>query len=196
MNLEAIRDEARFRLGDDVKPYFWKDEWLNKAINEAEREACLRARLIEDNSSNVTSLDITTTEKRYELSPLIIDVLSIELVSRPGCEIAGWTLTDTELVLDKFPSTDDTLLMTVIRFPLADMENEADQPEIRSHHHLKLVDWVEFRARMVNDAETFNPVKAQESEAAFERSFGKRPDANVQRKTREKSGRVVRMAHF
>ena len=109
MKLKAIRQEARFRLDDEVRPYFWKDEWLDAAINEAEREACIRARLIEDNSSNVTSLDIVTTEKRYELSPLIIDVLAIEMASRPGCNIAGWTLTESERVLDNYPSSSDTL---------------------------------------------------------------------------------------
>lgn len=196
MNLAAIRDEARFRLGDETRPYFWKDEWLNDAINESEREACLRARLIEDKSSDVTGIDIVTTERRYELSPLIIDVLSVELASRPGCAIAGWTLTDTELVLDSYPSSNDTLLLTVIRLPLCSMENDSDKPEIRAHHHIGLVDWVAYRAYMVQDADTFNPVKAQEYAAAFELSFGRRPDANVQRKTRDKTGRVVRMNRF
>ena len=86
MKLKAIRQEARFRLDDEVRPYFWKDEWLDAAINEAEREACIRARLIEDNSSNVTSIDIVTTEKRYELSPLIIDVLQ-RATPRPDADV-------------------------------------------------------------------------------------------------------------
>ena len=196
MKLKAIRQEARFRLDDEVRPYFWKDEWLDAAINEAEREACIRARLIEDNSSNVTSNDIVTTEKRYELSPLIIDVLAIEMASRPGCNIAGWTLTESELVLDNYPSSSDTLLLTVVRLPLSDMCDDNAQPEIRDHHHEKLIDWVEYRAYMVQDADSFNPVKAQEYEAAFERSFGRRPDAGVQRKQRKKTGRVVRMNPF
>ena len=124
MNLSAFRDEARFRLKDEARPYFWKDEWLDGAINEAEREACLRARLIEDSSGVLTSIDLKTTDKRYDLDPRIIDVLGCELDSHRGSAFAGWTLTESELVLADYPSADDTLLMTVIRLPMEEMRQQ------------------------------------------------------------------------
>lgn len=196
MNLAAIREESRFRLQDNAAGKLWSDEWLDQAINEAEREACIRARLIEDKSSQLSSLDITTTEKRYELSPLILDVVSIELESNPGCEISGWTLTETELVFADYPKSDDVLLMTVIRLPANDMSRDSDEPEIRKHHHIRLVDWVEYRAYTVKDADGFAPGEADRALGRFEASFGKRQDANVQRKHRAKTGRVVRMNPF
>lgn len=195
MTLSELRQEVRFRLKDDAAPYFWSNDWINAAINEAVREACLRARLIEDASSSITSLDITTTEKRYDLSPLIIDILSAEYSAQPGQYLTGATLTESQFVLDEYPSADDTLLLTVIRFPLADMEDD-DAPEIRAHHHIHLVDWVEYRAYGVKDADGFDPDGAALAEARFERRFGKRPDAGVQRKQRDKGGRVVRMNPF
>ena len=196
MNLGTIRAEARFLLKDESKPPFWKDEWLDRAINEAEQEACIRARLIEDKSSTITSLDITTTEKRYKLDARIIDVLAIELECNPGVEISGWTLTESELLFDDYPKADGVLLMTIIRLPMNDMEAKSDEPEIRRHHHMRLLDWVEHRAYNVKDADSFAPGESEKALARFEISFGKRPDANVQRKHREKTGRIVRMASF
>lgn len=196
MNLGAIRDEARFRLRDKAVPPFWPNEWLNRAINEAEQEACIRARLIEDKSSVITSLDIVTTEKRYELDTRIIDVLAIELESNPGVEISGWTLTENEFLFADYPKADDVILMTVIRLPMNDMENDSDEPEIRKHHHMRLLDWVEHRAYNVKDADAFSPGESEKALIRFEISFGKRQDANVQRKHREKTGRVVRMNPF
>lgn len=196
MNLLAARTELRYRLGDKSVPPFWRNEWLDAAYNEAEREACERARLIEDKSSNLTSIDLSTTEKRYEIDPRILDVLCCELESNPGVEIGGWTLTESELVFADYPKSADVLLMTVIRLPLNDMADDEDEPEIRSHHHVRLLDWVLYRAYMVQDADTFNPVKAQEYQSLFEQSFGRRQDANVQRKHRAKTGRVVRMNPF
>ena len=196
MNLEDIRGESRKRLKDEVRPYFWSNEWLDQTINEAEREACIRARLIEDVSSNATSIDLVPGEKRYPLDPVVLDVLACELASRPGVRIDGWTLTETELVFESAPTSLDVLLMTVIRLPLEEMADDKDDPEIRSHHHIRLVDWVVHRAYEFPDAETFNPDGSAKALGAFEASFGRRPTANVQRKHREKTGRVVRMAHF
>lgn len=196
MNLLSMRTECRYRLGDKASPPFWTNEWLDSSYNEAERESCIRGRLITDVSSAITSLDLTTTEKRYELDSRIIDVLDCELEANPGVTITGWTLTESEIVFDDYPNANGVLLMTVIRLPLNDMSDDKDEPEIRSHHHVRLIDWILYRAYMVQDADTFNPVKAQEYLALFEQSFGRYQTANVQRKHREKHGRIVRMAEF
>lgn len=196
MNLVAIRSEARFRLKDEAKPYFWSDEWLDKAINEAEREACIRARLIEDASGALSSIDITAGETRYTLDERILDVLSCELESRPGSAFERWTLTDSDLVLADAPTADDVLLMTIIRLPMNDMEADDDKPEIRQHHHIRLIEWVLYRAYSIPDTDGFDSIGSDKALATFEQSFGARPTANVQRKHREKTGRVVRMANF
>ncbi len=196
MNLLALRTECRTRLGDLEQPFFWTDKWLDERINEAEREACIRARLIEDSSSVASSLEIVTTEKRYALHPSVLDVLSCELESNPGSPLGGWTLTESAFVFADYPKADDVLLMTVIRMPLNAMTDKKDEPEIRAHHHARLVPWVLSLAYMVHDADTFDPKAAQRNEAEFENYFGQRPTANVQRKHRAKTGHVVRPAHF
>lgn len=196
MNLESIREDARFRLKDDVEPYFWKDEWIDGRINDAVREACIRARLIEDNSSVASSIDVTTDARRYELHPSVLDVIAAEYASNPGVPVFGWTLTETELVFAEFPKSSDVLLMTVIRTPIRQMVESFDEPEIRSNHHVNLIDWVEHCAYGVKDTDAFSPGESEKALDRFEKSFGRRPDANVQRKQREKNGRVIRMNHF
>lgn len=193
MNLKAIRDESRKQTGDTARPYFWSDEWFDARINEAETEACIRGRLIEDASSVASSIDITTTEKRYPLHESIIDVLDCVLESNPDIAFTDWTLNESELILGDYPATDDTLLMTVIRKPLSTMESDSDEPEIRSNHHLHLVDWVKHCAYLVQDADTFDPQAAERSLALFEAYFGARQTANVLRKHKAKHGRTVRM---
>lgn len=196
MQLSAIRRECRFRLRDEEKPYFWSNEWIDRKINEAEQEACLRGRLIKDVSSSVTSIDLVAGESRYALDPRIIDVLACELESSPGVPVTGWTLTESELVLARAPVAADVLLLTVIRYPLRDMESDDDEPEIRASHHTRLIDWVAYCAYSVADADTFTAGDSDKALAKFEQSFGRRPSSSVQVKQREKQGRVVRMNPF
>lgn len=196
MNRAAIRKESRFRLKDMAKPYFWTDEWLDAAISEAEREACIRARLIEDDSSEAARLSVSPDSVRYALHPSVIDVVACELDSRPGIPFAAWTLGESDLVLSEAPDADDTLLMTVIRTPLKDMAADDDEPEIGQRHHLNLIGWVEYRAYSVHDADRFDPDGAERGLARFEAAFGQRQTANVQRKHRRKTPRVVAMNPF
>ena len=196
MNLLVLRREARKRLKDEVKPYFWDDAWLDEKINEAVNEACIRSRLIEDDSSPETVLEVSTTERRYLLPECILDVLSVARAVRPDVPLSGWTLTDREIVFARFPTLDESLVMTVIRLPLNPLCADSDTPEIRSAHHIHLLDWVEHRAYGIHDADGFDPAREQEALVRFERAFGSRPSVNTQRKQRAKIWRVMRMATF
>ena len=196
MNLAAIRKEARFRLSDMAEPYLAPDDFIVSAANEAIQEACIRARLIEDDSSEAARVDITTDTKRYRLHPSVIDVVACEMEGRPGIPYVGWDLSESDLVLDDYPSADGVLLLTVVRTPLSPMAADDDEPEINERHHRNLIDWIVYRAYSLHDADLFDPNGAAIGLAGFEASFGKRPDANVQRKQRRKSPRVVRMNPF
>ena len=48
MKLFELRDLVRARTRDTVAPYFATDEEIDANLNEAQREACVRALLIED----------------------------------------------------------------------------------------------------------------------------------------------------
>jgi len=191
MNLSDLIEACRLESDDTDDPPLTSDAEHKIWINEAEREACIRARLIEDVSSAATSVAVTTASAIYALHASVLDVLRIEAALNPGIALTGWTLTPDKLVLAAKPTVNDTLNLTVVRMPLADMTLPADTPEIQAHHHRRLVDWVLYRVYSKKDSQTFDENLALKHLAAFEQSFGRRPDAGVQRKWRDKHPRVV-----
>lgn len=123
---------------------------------------------------------------------------------------AGWeTQTGTPyfLVLDAegdrwkatlagIPIVNDTLRLQVFRFPLADIEDEADEPEIPARLHVRLVDWMEYRAYSKKDTETYDEKLAARAAGAFESAFGERIDANVRRKQQDRTPSVVQFREY
>ena len=123
---------------------------------------------------------------------------------------AGWeTQTGTPyfLVLDAegdrwkarlagVPTANDTLRLQVFRLPLADIEDEDDEPEISPRLHIRLVDWMEYRAYSKKDTETYDEKLAARAAGAFESAFGERIDANVRRKQEDRSPSVVQFREF
>ena len=83
--------------------------------------------------------------------------------------------------------------MTVFRGALKPLRADLDtaKPEIHERFHERLMDWVLHRAYLKQDADTFDPGKAAQSLALFVQAFGERPDANVQRKHRDRRPPVV-----
>lgn len=198
MTLDELRALCRSLADDTVAPYLWSDAEWDQFLNEAEREACIRARLIEDDSTAaVTRVVITTARRRYPLHPSIIDVLCIEADSQPGRPItAAWEADGAELVFADLPLAADTLTLTVKRLPLKEMNSDEKSPEIQAHHHFRLIDWALRCAYLKQDAETLDEAKAAKYEAMFVQSFGFRPSASVLRKQRRRSAPVVRHNPF
>ena len=99
------------------------------------------------------------------------------------------------IVLDRAPQVADGFLtLNVYRYPLRDMEDPDDEPEIAKRHHDGLVDWILHRAYSERDIEKSAPERARAHEDAFNRRFGIRIDANVQRKHRQQRRPVIRPA--
>ena len=57
MTLLEMISRCRSRAFDTAKPYFWSDEQWTDALNEAEEEACIRARLLEDDSIRTVAVE-------------------------------------------------------------------------------------------------------------------------------------------
>ncbi len=192
MTLDELLDACRQETDDIEAPQLWSDAEFKFWLNEAEREACIRARLIEDVSSAATTVAVTTSTAIYALHASVLDVLRIEATLNPGVPLEGWTLTPDKLVLATVPLVADTLKLTIVRLPLADFTAAASTPEIQAHHHRRLVDWALYRAYMKRDSEAQNLNLASQYFAQFEQSFGYRPPSNVQRKWRDKRAHVVK----
>jgi hypothetical protein len=85
MNLEELRKVCRSLLDDEVKPYLWSDEELDRYLNNAVREVCIRARLLKDDAVSLPEL----CEVPYSAGQLLVKHAKEILVVRSGM-VPGW----------------------------------------------------------------------------------------------------------
>ena len=190
MKLSELRALVRGRIRDTVKPYLVTDQEIDDNLNEAEREACERAQLIEDFDSFTIDLEPGVT--RYSLDPRIIDVIDIIIGTEDQREFSdGWTLTETHLVLDRSPVSADTLTLHCYRLPKSPMKDANDTPEIRDTYHRNMADLAISLCYLIPDSELFNPQASERYAIRFTQSFGERPSALTRRNHRNKLPPVV-----
>lgn len=197
MTLAELIAAYRAESLDNVKPYFVSDELATGYANEAVTEACRRSIPLRDSSMTAS---VTAGEELVPLSNKVIRLIRARLQSqsRPlefvttyemDCGTPAWesitgipqsVVTDYQnntLRLWPVPIADDTLLLTVDRLPLKKMESDDDEPELREEYHDGLVDWMLHKAYSRQDADMFDPRKAEQYARAFESEFGARSSA-------------------
>lgn len=218
MNAAEFIVEFRRVMDDTAAGYLWQDEEIIRYLNSAVEEACERALLLEDRTTAACCLiDVEAGESTYPLHPSVIKVKRIALAGCPlehtseealDCQAPGWEtrsglpraffiVGEHQLRVVPTPIEAATLAMTIYRRPLSPVPQEnfdSARVELPEIYHLRLMPWIYRCALMKNDSETVNRDKALEHEAVFERSFGVPPDANVQRKHRDRRPPIVRMS--
>lgn len=196
MNLEELRSRFRSEVRDNVEPYFASDEEIDAWMNEAQEEACRRALLLVDSTSAAATAAFLAGAKGVDLHASVIFVRrailaasSIPLqpvVSRTMDEmVPGWEgsmdsvprtfVPDWQTGYLRFwpPALDaGTVKLTVVRTPLLPMVGDGDKPEIRPQYHAYLLDWAKFRYYSTQDADSYDPKKADKHEVAFIKQFG------------------------
>ena len=215
--IEAFRDQ----VADHAVPPFWSDAQIVRYLNEAVQEACERAKLIEDRlTPAVCTITLAPDVSTYQLHPSVFEIKRATLRGRPldetsveelDCDFPGWESAKglprafifeqangaraASIRLVRIPTQADTLALTVYRGALKPLSADFDtaKPEIPERFHERLMDWVLHRAYLKQDADTFDPTKAAESKALFVQAFGERPDANVQRKQRDRRPPLVQI---
>lgn len=205
MKLADLIKTARGRLDDQAAPFLWSDPELTGYINEAENEAAERARLLHDETSAMTRVDVVAGTAQYKLDGKVVGLDRVVLDST-GLPLARTTREEMDdcmpgweshegtprffieregyLRLVPKPMAADTLSLALWRLPLEPLEGTDDEPEIAERHHARMLDWAYHLAYLKRDADTFDEQKAASFAARFTDSFGIRPDANVQRKQR------------
>lgn len=193
--IASIRD----RLDDIAQPYLWSDTELAGYLNEAQREACVRAKLIRDRvTPAVVEISLTDSDVWYPLHQKIIQVDAafyngVRLYEMPedGIEDTTTTGTPTYYVVDGqnirvYPlnTVAADLTLVAFRLPLANIDAGHD-PEIPEEHYYRLIDWAVRCAYLKRDSDAYDENRAATHESLFEKSFGKREDANVRRKHNE-----------
>ncbi len=220
MRVQEFIQRFRETVDDTVKKQFWTDEEVVFHLNEAVQEACERAKLLEDRTTPaVCSIALEAGKSTYLLHPSVLEIKRLTLRGRPlhetsveelDCTHPAWETRQgvprqflleqangrgmPQLRLVPTPVEAEAIALTVVRGALKPLSADdcRGQPEIHERFHTRLLDWVYHRAYLKQDSEVFNPDKAAVSLALFERSFGARPDANVQRKQRDRRPPVVR----
>lgn len=179
-----------------AQPYLWSRDLAVAYANDAQVEACRRARLlVESENLEITKYAVGISEELIELDPRILSVRRAKLTSqtRPlaltshrdmDAQIPGWetaTGTPVAAVVDfqtgylrlyPSPTVADTLRLVVTRLPLCDMEKDEDCPEIKAAYHIKLIHWMKYRAYMRRDVDSYAPEQAKVEYDLFTSEFG------------------------
>lgn len=197
MTLSELIAQLRIELDDTEEDYLWSDAELTRYLNEAEKEACRRARLIIDSSNvEVTVIDVDAGDPVCDVDPRVIRILEAvptwdnrplrrttmqelnlqeptwrdRVDARPQHYIADYAT--NQIRIFPIPSVTGQLRLRVYRIPLEDMAAEVDEPEIKPMYHEKLIHWAKHRAYLKKDADTLDKQASAEALAMFEAEFG------------------------
>lgn len=85
MTLEDLIRRFRVLSMDNVTPPFWAAEDVTDWLNDAQNEACIRARLIrEDELEAVCRIALTPGTHTYALNPLVYEIISLWIKPATG----------------------------------------------------------------------------------------------------------------
>lgn len=222
MNLAALIAVARERLDDEIEPYLVSDTSLAAWATEAEREACLRARLLfDDEPGEPTVIRIGPGQGVYRLDPRVLFVDTADLIWGDGSRPFRLPLKGLDWIRERSRSASSNgtpevvaddgrgrlhlwprplragrLHLAVYRAPLTPLVEPDDEPEIGREHHEGLLDWMLYRAFQIKDRELEDVARAALALAEFARRFGDRPTADVLRRHRERRRTITRYGGY
>lgn len=222
MTLADIIKRFRLDRDDLVEAsYLWSTKEIRSYLTSAMNEACERALLIEDRTTAACcTVTLVAAQHTYALNNSVIQVkrvtydgvrigeTSIEQLdsddasweSRLGAPTQFVMMGMNSMRLVPAPTADTvadvaTVQITVYRKPLLPYTSYSDtdaELEIPGVYHERLLEWMYRCALMKNDTEAIDLDRAANHERIFEAAFGVRPDANVQRKRRDRRLPVTR----
>jgi hypothetical protein len=185
---QNLMDSVRATLNDEVgvvADLLWTDTELLEYINDAEREACIRMRILVDSVTTSTSrITIVNGTAIYPLDSKVVSVDRMKMASTSDPALHPVTrkvldLTDPawesetgvprnyileDIKTVKFlqlypnPSAGGTMNLTVVRIPLAEM-TAVGVPEIPEPLHRDLMNWMLFRAYTKQDSKVDQNIK-------------------------------------
>lgn len=210
MTLNDLIQSFRVDADDRIDPFLWEDDEVTRFFNEAEDEACIRARLIREKANtSICQIAVVNPTTTYALDPRIVEIAYASMVYAGAAAMFPYVLAktsseeldqirpywraqtyrptaiiqyDDHLELDCIPDASYTINLEVFRLPLTPMAKDTDTPEIVAKHHRHLVQWALHRAYQKPDTETLNLNKSALAETEFEKYFGSRPNADLRKR--------------
>ena len=210
MTLEELIRRFRVLAMDKAQPYLFADEDVIDWLNDAQRQACIRGRLLrEDANPAVCEIALTPGQRTYPLHKSVYEIINARIVPGNGDRARTVFLASREWMDENMPdwrdeqgqaefaiqddtsirvggviTTGDKLAIECYRTPLKVLANDVDKPEIHEAHHEHLIQWALHKAFSVVDAETFDAQRSERAENEFTRYFGTLPDSDLRRVTR------------
>lgn len=185
---EGLVEQLRLELDDEVEDYLWSDRELLLYVDLAQKIYAKETEAFRDSTTaEICSVAVTADDPVVVLDDRIIridtaylETADVELELKNQNEMLGsWRTeagTPCTLVLDDdhsqgrfvpIPDADDTLLLTVVRYPLKNV-TEGGRLEVKDPlHQYTLLDGAKMFAYRKNDADVYNPKLASEYEARF-----------------------------
>lgn len=185
--IKAFREDER----DAVAPFFWSDNQLVRFVNGALTAFADKTKSIVDDDSAITQVDFAIGEDRLIYAEQIIDVIDAELVigeqtwplevkspaavrrsclpknGRPSLLITNNATATMRLV--PAPKEAGQVLLQVLRRPLRELDKDSRIPDVNHAHREYLLLYMKHRAYNAADAEVFDPAKASNYLAEFDR---------------------------
>lgn len=219
MNLEDLIRRFRTLAGDKKAPFMWEDEDIRDWLNDAQVQACVRGRLLlEDADAAMCVIDIEADRHTYPLHEKLYELVRLdykatgESCSTPIKVVSREWLDDkqphwreihrptryaiqgeTSIRLAGTPTTAGVLTIEAYRLPREVMAQPASRPEIHEASHEHLINWALHKAFSVPDAQAFDPQRAALAEDAFTAYFGRMPDSDMRRMTREDTPQTIKV---
>lgn len=202
MTLDDLEALSRQLLQDDKDRPLVSQAQLRFWINEAQKEACLRAKLLYETGTiamlaGTNSLDLTpaTLGKDYFLFDRFYWVEGGYPLMRSQMEsldysINGWQLktgNPAAYLSDMLPRRTRiyptpqeayTIEYRGYRYPVT-LNHGHEVPEVDSQHHENLTHWLRYRAYSLPDVDLYDAGMSQLALSEFENAFGHRPDADT-----------------
>lgn len=216
MTLLDLITLCRSRSLDKASPPFWTDQQWTDALNEGESEACLRSRLIEDDSITASAVAqeayIDLPPRAFSVQRVAIDGKKLEITSRDYLDYTlgvNWEESygsphscyriGNRLRLVPVPDSDADVQIVAFCTPENSMGlNDANfvSPEITDRLHSLLVHWALHLFYSTQDADYADQRTAENHEGIFIARFGPRPDEVEIRRTFSRPARPVRCSFF
>lgn len=208
MNLLELRNRYRTRVDDREEPQLWSDEDADAFINEACREAAVRARLFRDETTpSICQVPLVAGQTRYVLDPRVIEVIHAringerdDLNRNVSGAFRGWQYgtgcadeyaivregASLVLVIDRTPpdppATITRIDLVVYRLPMNDMVDDTDPCELPVELQFSMLDWAAVLSFESPNSDKTDTKRRDDAEARFTAKFGERESADVYRK--------------
>lgn len=225
MNLRELRASLREMLDDIAEPQLWTDDTLDRYLNNAVREACIRARLLKDDADSSPKLctinfDAGQARIKHANEVLVIRsgaidgqchklwALTADSLDRrePSWDSSDEVGTPRYLVMDLtqktvrlFPAPEvaGVLRLRVWRVPLESerMIKPNDEPVIVLPDPEELRHWAAHEAYLIKDPDANDLERSGNHLTLFEQRFGSRPSLHDMARWADSPPRV-RHAHM